>query len=102
MNPMNGTSKDESYLEMKIPGGKLLGCRGSINGGRLDTIRFTGDFFMHPEEAVEELEGLLSGKDMDEAIKSVKDYFQTNDVEMAGVSPNDFIEIIKKLFQELL
>jgi lipoate-protein ligase A len=46
---------------VKVPGGKLLKVAVEYDGGRIINARITGDFFMHPEDAVEKLEGSLRG-----------------------------------------
>ncbi len=46
---------------MKAPGEKLLRVRLDINGGTVSAARISGDFFIHPEEAVAMLEDALKG-----------------------------------------
>ena len=46
---------------LKVEGGKMLRVRGETSGGRISSIVITGDFFLHPEEAIESLETSLKG-----------------------------------------
>jgi hypothetical protein len=48
-------------VEFKVPGGKLIAAEAEAEGGRIVRVKITGDFFMHPEEAIEELEVSLTG-----------------------------------------
>jgi len=45
--------------EYKIPGGKLLAAEVQEKGGKLTRVKLVGDFFMHPEEAIDALEAAL-------------------------------------------
>ena len=51
MKVKNGILKGE----LKVKNGKLIKCTLEIKDGRIKSIKFTGDFFMHPEEKIEEL-----------------------------------------------
>jgi len=57
----------------KVPGGKLLKVAVEHEGGRIVEAKVTGDFFMHPEDAVERLEGRLAGVEMSEVEGAVKE-----------------------------
>jgi len=46
---------------MKVPGGKLLKVWVEYDGATIIKAKFTGDFFVHPEDAVENAEEKLSG-----------------------------------------
>ena len=47
----------------KVPGGKLVRVKVSIeeNTGELKSVQVLGDFFLHPEDFVTEIEALLKG-----------------------------------------
>ena len=91
MGTGNGTS--EGRADYKVPGGKLIRVRVVHNNGIIESVRFNGDFFMHPEEAMEELEEMLSGKGIDEACIIIDDFLK--DVEVAGGSAEDFKKALK-------
>ena len=83
--------------EMKIPGGKLIAAEVDVRDGIIEEIHFYGDFFLHPEEKIEELEGELRERnvgEMEDIIRRV-----LSDAEMAGVSIDDFITIAKKAME---
>lgn len=44
----------------KVPGGKLVRVE-LFYGDRIEQVRITGDFFLHPEEALEAIEAALTG-----------------------------------------
>lgn len=82
--------------ELKVPGGKLLRAASTVRHGRLEEIKITGDFFMHPEEALEELEERLKGIQADEEAirKTVEKFFKIVAPIVLGASPQHFIEVI--------
>lgn len=45
----------------KVPNGKLLKISLEDDGTRIVSLKITGDFFMHPEENIEQLERFLTG-----------------------------------------
>jgi hypothetical protein len=45
----------------KVPGGKLLRVSVEYDGGTIREVRFSGDFFIHPEDALERVEAALKG-----------------------------------------
>ncbi len=86
----------KGWAEHKIKGGKLIQCEIDLEEGKLSRVRFYGDFFMHPETAVEELENRLEGMTMDQATVEVEKYFSHRQVKMFGVSVRDFSNILNK------
>ena len=79
--------------EMKIPGGKLLQVDVTVKDGIIEDIHFYGDFFLHPEEKIEELENALTGRNLSEIDNIITSVLA--EAEMAGISPDDFSGIIK-------
>ena len=91
METGNGTS--EGRADYKVPGGKLIRVRVAHRNRIIEKVRFNGDFFVHPEEAMEELEDMLSGKDVDEACAIMDDFLSK--IELAGAGPEDFKRALK-------
>ena len=86
----NGTLKGE----LKVKGGKLIKCSIEVKNKEIKQIKITGDFFMYPEEKIEEMEEMLIGKEIKEdAIKKALDEFFL-EVETFGASKEDFLEVI--------
>ncbi|MCA3748185.1 MAG: biotin--protein ligase [Rubrobacter sp.] len=51
--------------EYKTPGGKLVAADLEVAGGRLRSVRISGDFFLEPPEALESIAGALEGAPAD-------------------------------------
>jgi len=90
MKAKNGILKGEK----KVKGGKLIKCEIEVEGRKIKEIKFTGDFFIHPEEMLEELEENLREKNIEEAEEIINSFFEN--IEGIGVTADDFIEVLKK------
>ena len=93
--------------DYKVVGGKLLRVQLTMteaaSGARaIGSISIFGDFFMHPEEAIEALEGLLTGAPLDEVVLTahVQKFFDgetsAGDVQIIGADVADFVHVILK------
>ena len=82
--------------ELKVRGGKLIKCRMKVKNGRIEEIKFSGDFFMYPEEKLEELEEMLINIELKkEKIRPIIHHFSEN-VEMVGADADDIVKVIMK------
>ncbi|MBS7652205.1 MAG: lipoate protein ligase C-terminal domain-containing protein [Candidatus Bathyarchaeia archaeon] len=82
--------------EFKVPGGKLIRARVEVMNGKVRFVRFTGDFFMTPEEDLEELENRLIGieADPDVAREAVISYFRAKGTSIVGGKAEDFAHVL--------
>jgi lipoate-protein ligase A len=53
--------------EYKTPGGKLVVVDFEVADARLARVMVTGDFFLYPEEALDQIAGALEGQPVDAA-----------------------------------
>jgi len=81
--------------EYKIPGGKLLAAELTVEGDRMVGVKITGDFFMHPETAIIELEKALENSPTAELEDTVNRFFKDNDITLFGVQIGDFVKVIR-------
>jgi anthranilate/para-aminobenzoate synthase component I len=81
--------------EYKIPGGKLLACELTITEGHISDIKLSGDFFMHPEAAIIDLESAVRGTTPSNYGEKIQGFFKGSDIILYGVSPQDFIQVIQ-------
>lgn len=82
----------------KVSGGKLLRVKCNVVDGVLSGVTLTGDFFMHPEEGVSELEGVLNGISnaaaMGEYVSKLNDVVHAGGFELVGFSVSDVAETL--------
>ncbi len=83
-------------LNYKVEGGKLLKILLSTKAGKIEKIKITGDFFMHPETFIEDLENALPGRSLDEEDLSafIHRLFKKGRVVLLGASPEDLARCI--------
>ena len=94
MDQKNGISNGEHTEILKVAGGKLLRIRLTTRDGKIGAVQFTGDFFLHPEESIEDLEDSLIGLDIEEEmlLSTVQKFF--DDYEFVGAAPDDIVALI--------
>ncbi|HET8599332.1 MAG TPA: biotin/lipoate A/B protein ligase family protein [Segeticoccus sp.] len=51
--------------EYKVPGGKLVAVEVEVNDGRLSDVHVSGDFFLEPDSALEDIDAALVGMPTD-------------------------------------
>ena len=81
--------------EYKIPGGKLLACELTLSDGRISDIKLSGDFFMHPETSILDLEKVIKDTTPSTFSEKVHGFFKDSGIVLYGVSPQDFIQVIQ-------
>jgi len=70
------------------------------NEGKAEHVKITGDFFMHPEDALHELEERLEGHRLDELEHLIDEFFAMRlDVETPYVNVEDFKIALKKALE---
>lgn len=81
--------------EYKVLGGKLVAAETRVVGGYLVDVKISGDFFMHPEEAIIDLEKKLTGIKLDELEPTIFKFFADRKITLFGIAPEDFIHVIR-------
>jgi lipoate---protein ligase len=76
----------------KVPGGKLLRVSVDHEGEVLAKVSLNGDFFIHPEEALEDLERRLSGAKLQDVRRIVEDCLR--DVTLYGVDGKSIVRAV--------
>lgn len=82
--------------EYKVKGGKLIRVHLTIENGKIKHIKITGDFFLHPEDVIEDIERALRGRplDEDELNRLIENLLENKQAIPIGVSPRDFVRCI--------
>ena len=81
----------------KIKGGKTVKLDVVIDDGKIRDIVISGDFFVYPQEALEELENKLKGCSLNEAKSILKEY--AGRVTVLGFTLDDVAELLEKAFK---
>lgn len=76
--------------EYKVPGGKLVVADFEVVAGRCVNVQVSGDFFLHPDSALDDIAAALEGQpaDADEAVLAgaVRAALGA-DVQLFGITP---------------
>ncbi|MHA1770477.1 MAG: lipoate protein ligase C-terminal domain-containing protein [Candidatus Thorarchaeota archaeon] len=82
--------------QYKVPGGKLVKVSVTLLDDTIQYVQFTGDFFLHPETVLADLEKFLVGKKGDETALSehIDAFFREHAVQVIGCSAQDFAHVI--------
>jgi len=84
-------------IQEKIPGGKLLCVDVEFSEGRIQKIKITGDFFLHPEETIDKIEASLVGVKPEGRLDVIiLAALAANKAQLIGVSAEDIERLIKK------
>jgi lipoate---protein ligase len=86
----------ERVVTEKVPGGKLLRIKVDYDNV-INSVKITGDFFLHPEESITEIENALVGKSIHDDFAAIIRQ-ATDGVEFIGISPEAISDVLKRLF----
>ncbi len=83
--------------------GKLIRVRAEMKGDTILDAHITGDFFVIPKEAIQELETRLNGCKLDDDVllDTVQGYYDEYHPESPGVTPRDIVGAFMKLRQHI-
>jgi lipoate-protein ligase A len=84
--------------EEKIPGGKMLAVEAELSGPTITNVRITGDFFLHPEEALIKVEGALCGISAESSEAEIAAIAEKSleGAQLIGASASDIARILKR------
>ncbi|PPF42922.1 lipoate--protein ligase [Pseudoclavibacter sp. AY1F1] len=85
--------------EYKVPGGKLVTVDLEVEGGRIVDAHLAGDFFLEPDEALDDINGALNGLPADasaeEITAAVRDGLRA-DAQLLGVTPEAVGVVVRR------
>lgn len=83
-------------VEYKVKDGKLIRVQLTRENDEIEEIKITGDFFLYPEEVIEDLEKRLTGHPLREGdLKTtVKSILEKRDATLMGASSEDLVRCI--------
>lgn len=81
---------------MKVPGGKMVRVSLDSADSKIRKVVITGDFFLHPEELIQELETQLRGHEIDRSqlTSTIEEFLRRNNATLMGASAADLASVI--------
>lgn len=88
----------EGSATEKVPGGKLVRMKIDYDE-KINSAKITGDFFLHPEESISEIENSLLGISKNETeeniSKKVFELVQEKNLQLIGIDPAAIARVTK-------
>ena len=88
----------------KVEGGKLVTIEVVADEGVVTKAKITGDFFLHPEESITDLENSLVGVkipfDWIDAEKKVLTVITDKKLNLVGVKSGNLVSVLRKAVSE--
>ena len=80
----------------KVKGGKMIKIQLALENKKIKDLRITGDFFLHPEETIEDIEKALRGCSLskEELVRVIKETLTSKRAVLLGASPEDLARCI--------
>lgn len=98
---MNKAAKTGSSIK-KISGGKLIRM-DVVYSNQIERVKITGDFFLHPEELITDIEESLAGAEIpilkNVLVDRVEAILNNNSAVLIGFSPDDLISVLMDAIQ---
>ncbi len=89
--------------EYKVPGGKLVKVDFAVQDDTLVDVVVSGDFFLYPEETLDDIRGALEGLDAGMAEDRIADRIRgalDADAELLGTSPEAIAVAVRRALAE--
>lgn len=87
----------------KVPNGKLLRIKLDLSS-KINKVQVLGDFFVHPEESIIDIESILSKLDINydekREIQNLKDYVEKNKIQLIGLDEEAIFRVLKKAIEK--
>lgn len=86
----------KKHIDYKVPDGKLLRIDLQIQNGVVKEISITGDFFIHPETALTEIEEIIINNDINDVEEKLNKYVRQKKVDLIGFNVADLIKVMRQ------
>lgn len=82
-----------NQIDYKVKNGKLIRITYDLDKV-IKKIKIYGDFFIHPEDAIFEIEKALENKRPNQITKTISDLIKNDNIKIIGFEPEDIEKII--------
>jgi len=85
-------------INYKVPGGKMLKIKISLQGKLIEEVTILGDFFLHPESTIEAIEERIKGckVDIEQIASEIQKVLDHENAVLIGASALDIAIAIEK------
>ncbi len=89
----------KKHIDYKVPNGKLIRLEIDLDGNIIKSIKITGDFFIHPESKIEEIENELKNIKLENVEAVVRKKIESEEIKLIGFGPKDLANAIENLIE---
>ena len=86
----------------KIPGGKMVRIETTFDK-RVESVKITGDFFLHPEETLELIVNKITGNllplDQEKIILEIETILDQQEAQFIGANAREIVNILVEALQ---
>ena len=82
-------------IDYKVLNGKLMRLEINLDKDIIQSIQISGDFFVHPETAILQIEDLLIGKSIDDVNWIVNRFIEENHIKLIGFDASDLTKALR-------
>lgn len=95
------TPDDIAHGEYKVPGGKLVVVDLRVEGGRMSGVQVSGDFFLEPATALDDITTALDGLPTDTDAASLAGVVRKamGGAEPYGITPEGVAEAVRRALE---
>ena len=89
-------------IDYKVPNGKMLKIKLETEGEEIKSVVILGDFFLHPESTIEDIENALAGCkiDIQNITATIKEVLESSNSLLIGAQPSDIAKAIEMAFSK--
>jgi lipoate-protein ligase A len=88
-----------AHAKQKVREGKIVKVEVDYDES-INKLKITGDFFLHPEDVLDEIEKSLSGLEKEASVEAIASKIHTimaaHDARMIGISPESLARVVKE------
>ncbi|MEM7816003.1 MAG: lipoate protein ligase C-terminal domain-containing protein [Candidatus Aenigmatarchaeota archaeon] len=86
------------HIDYKVPGGKFLRIDIDTEKDKITDIRITGDFFIHPEEGILDIENSLRGANKNKVGEILRKTLNEKNIKIIGFDVSDIEKAVSMAF----
>ncbi|MFQ5620369.1 MAG: lipoate protein ligase C-terminal domain-containing protein, partial [Candidatus Nanoarchaeia archaeon] len=87
----------------KVPGGKVVEIIVDVLDGIITDLQITGDFFVHPEEGIGDLERCLINQSVKEndmvLLNRINETVVEKELKLVGVTPKSIVLVLREALE---